>query len=88
MKSYITTGSVATRRVPNSPSMDPEIGEELEFVPHALWMQDIDNTCRSFARVNDVYVRGVCCYVNRKARWARYEYEQPGGGKAWECFKY
>lgn len=88
MDSYITVGVKQPEPPEPDPGMSPEIGDTLEFIPHALWMSCLDSTLRTFARTNEVYVTGVCCYINRRARWARYVYLQPDGSKAWECFKY
>lgn len=82
---YITTGGAATRRLPPEDSQAPEIGDTRTFIPHDLLGEE---GLTGFGRDGDGYVTGVCCYVNTRARWARWEYEHPGGGKAWECFKY
>ena len=87
MKSYITTGPMATRIGPPVSGPEPEIGDTLKFIPHALIQ--MKNASMALEIGKEVRpVTGTCVSINRRARWARYEYDQPGGGKAWECFKY
>jgi len=84
-ESYLTVGTAATRREPPEENTGPEIGDTRTFVPHDL----LDETgLTGYGREGNGAVTGVCCFVNTRARWARYEYEHPGGGKAWECFKF
>ena len=81
-------GAAARRKEDPIAPEGPEIGETKVFIPHALWMSNLGNSLQSYGRGGEIFVTGVCCYVSRDHRLARYEYDQPGGGKGYECFKY
>ena len=88
MKSYITTGTLATR-MPSPNNQDPpEIGSTLRFVPTALTIMNMGQMVNYGIDVNAISVTGVCVYVNAKHHFARYRYETAKGAVGFECFKY
>ena len=86
MSSYITTGTKATRIGPPVSGTAPELGDTIKFIPHALKHINIGYGREGPVEVRGPIVTGTCVFVNSKGHWARFEYEQPGGGFAWECF--
>lgn len=67
----------------------PSIGSTRQFIPDALTAQNGGSMIASYGQdLEQIRVTGVCVYVNRRTRYARYEYPLPCGGKAHECFKY
>ena len=89
MSSYITVGLTASRIGPPESGMAPEIGDTIKFIPHALKHYNAGGGSEhNFCPVYGPVVTGTCVYVNEAGHWARFAYEQPGGGTAWECFKF
>jgi len=90
LNSYITVGTAATRIGPPISGTAPELGDTIKFIPHALknYKAGGGGFGQDLCPVYGPVVTGTCVFVNSKGHWARFEYEQPGSGIAWECFKY
>ena len=66
----------------------PEIGDTSVFIPAAELMQSYGNVTNAQEYIASIKVTGVCEYVNAAHHFARYRYPSPGGGSAFECFKF
>lgn len=88
-RSYIVTGTLATRRnVPTNPE-GPVIGETRRFIPTAMTLTNQGHSMASFGiAAEGLHVTGVCVYVSEAHRIARYRYQTRTGGYAYECFNF
>lgn len=88
MSVYISDGTTATRIGPPPIGKAPEIGDTIQFIPHALKTINMGYSREGDTEFRGPIVTGICVLVNLKSGWARYRYEKPDGGVAWECFKF
>ena len=94
MGSYFYWPKASPYRKGSPPGMEhfdncPQPGETMIFVPSVLISNTAGTNLDTFGvPEEDQRVEGVCVYVNREKRFARYRYETPRGGEAFECFKF